>query len=100
MRIAGIAFYSFLHYLSYPLFRERFPSKNFAHFYFYVYLCQQSFEGCPLTLFIVKFINIWESVSIQYLLEKIYELLALILRSENRQFEVSENKQVKVHVLL
>ena len=53
-----------------------------------------------MTLFIVKFINIWESVSIQYLLEKIYELLALILRSENRQFEVSENKQVKVHVLL
>ena len=35
-----------------------------------------------------------------YLLDKTFELLALILRSENRQFEVHENKQKRVHVRL
>ena len=32
-----------------------------------------------------------------FLIKKIFELLALILYSENRQFESPENKEVKVH---
>lgn len=44
-----------------------------------------------------KTLNNWNSVSILILIKKIFELLALILQSENRQFKVCENKSMRVH---